>query len=164
MKNTTLCYIEENNKYLMLHRVKKDQDQSRGKWLGVGGKFEENESPDECLLREVREETGLILTEYALRGVITFVSDIYETEYMFLYTATKYDGVLREEDDGNVVPVIDGVPVPCNEGNLRFVDIDEVPKLNLWEGDREFLRKLRETNEFFTMKLVYEGDTLVEVS
>ncbi len=164
MKNTTLCYIEKDNKYLMLHRVKKDHDQSHGKWLGIGGKFEDKESPDECLLREVYEETGLKLTSYRLRGIVSFISDIYETEYMFLYTADGFDGSLLEEADGTLTPVIEGRRTPCNEGILKWVDIDKVPKLELWEGDRVFLKKLKDENDFFTLKLVYEGDSLTAVS
>ena len=164
MKNTTLCYIEKDNKYLMLHRVKKDHDQSHGKWLGIGGKFEDKESPDECLLREVYEETGLKLTSYRLRGIVTFISDIYETEYMFLYTADGYEGSLYEESDGTVTPLIGSKRTPCSEGVLKWVDIERVPDLELWEGDRIFLKKLREENDFFTLKLVYEGDSLIGVS
>ncbi len=148
----------------MLHRTKKKNDQSQGKWLGIGGKFEENESPDECLLREVSEETGLKLTSYCLRGIVTFVSDIYETEYMFLYTSDRYEGALYTEDDGSLTPVINGIKNPCNEGVLKWIDIDLVPGLELWEGDRIFLKKLAESNDFFTLKLVYEGDTLVSYS
>ena len=148
----------------MLHRTKKENDQSQGKWLGIGGKFEENESPDECLLREVFEETGLTLTSYRLRGIVTFISDIYETEYMFLYTADVFEGNLYSEDDGSLTPVIDGSKSPCDEGVLRWVSIDEVPGLELWEGDRIFLKMLAEDEEFFTLKLVYEGDALVSHS
>ena len=161
MRNTTLCYIEKNGQYLMLHRIKKDQDQSRGKWLGIGGKFEDRESPDECLLREVSEETGLTLTSYRLRGIVTFISDIYETEYMFLYTADGYKGELFEEADGSVTPMRVGKKIPCNEGVLKWVDIEAVPSLELWEGDRIFLERLRTTDEFFTLKLCYEGDSLI---
>ncbi len=164
MKNTTLCYIEKDNKYLMLHRVKKDNDQSHGKWLGIGGKFEDKESPDECLLREVYEETGLKLTSYRLRGIVTFISDIYETEYMFLYTADGYEGSLCEESDGSLTPIINGNKTPCNEGVLKWVDIDRVPDLELWEGDRVFLKKLRDEDDFFTLKLVYKGDLLTFAS
>ena len=164
MKNTTLCYIESNNKYLMLHRTMKENDQSLGKWLGIGGKFEEGESPDECLLREVYEETGLTLTSYRLRGIVTFVSDIYETEYMFLYTADGFKGALLTEEDGSLTPVVDGVRSPCNEGILRWIDTDKVTEFELWEGDRIFLRMLADSEEFFTLKLVYEGDTLVSHS
>ncbi|MBR6486739.1 MAG: 8-oxo-dGTP diphosphatase, partial [Lachnospiraceae bacterium] len=161
MRNTTLCYIEENNKYLMLHRTKKANDQSHGKWLGIGGKFEDKESPDECLLREVYEETGLKLTSYRLRGIVTFISDIWETEYMFLYTADKYEGRLNTDSDGSMTPVVNGIKKPCDEGVLRWIDIDLVPTLELWEGDRIFLEKLRTSSEFFTLKLCYEGDKLV---
>ncbi len=164
MKNTSLCYIEKDNKYLMLHRVKKDHDQSHGKWLGIGGKFEDKESPDDCLLREVYEETGLKLTSYRLRGIVTFISDIYETEYMFLYTADRFDGSLSEDTDGSLIPIIEGVKTPCTEGILKWVDIDRVPELNLWEGDRIFLKRLRENDDFFTLKLMYEGDSLISVS
>ena len=148
----------------MLHRTKKENDHSQGKWLGIGGKFEENESPDECLLREVFEETGLTLTSYRLRGIVTFISDIYETEYMFLYTADVFEGNLYSEDDGSLTPVIDGSKSPCDEGVLRWVSINEVPGLELWEGDRIFLKMLAEDEEFFTLKLVYEGDALVSHS
>ncbi|MBR4719595.1 MAG: 8-oxo-dGTP diphosphatase [Lachnospiraceae bacterium] len=164
MKNTTLCYIEKDNQYLMLHRIKKENDQSHGKWLGIGGKFEDKESPDECLLREVYEETGLKLTSYRLRGIVTFISDIYETEYMFLYTADGYEGELRTEDSGSLTPVINGVPRPCDEGILKWIDIDRVPELELWEGDRIFLKMLSERDVFFTLKLVYEGDKLISHS
>ncbi len=139
----------------------KDNDQSHGKWLGIGGKFEDKESPDECLLREVYEETGLKLTSYRLRGIVTFISDIYETEYMFLYTADGYEGCLNTDPDGNLIPVVNGVHKPCKEGILRWVDIDLVPSLNLWEGDRIFLKMLTDTDDFFTLKLCYEGDSLV---
>ena len=102
MKLTTLCYIKKDNKYLMLHRVKKEKDCNKDKWIGVGGKLEEKESPEDCLLREVFEETGLVLEEYKFRGIVTFVSDIWETEYMYLYTATKYHGTIKECDEGNL--------------------------------------------------------------
>lgn len=161
MRNTTLCYIENNGQYLMLHRTKKDNDQSLGKWLGIGGKFEDKESPDECLMREVYEETGLTLTSYRLRGIVTFISDIYETEYMFLYTADAFTGDLIEEPDGSLTPMINGLRTPCTEGVLNWVDIDAVPSLELWEGDRIFLKRLRTDNEFFMLKLCYEGDRLV---
>ena len=161
MRNTTLCYIKDNDRYLMLHRTRKEDDQSHDKWLGIGGKFEDGESPDECLLREVYEETGLTLTDHRLRGIVTFVSDIYETEYMFLYTSDSYEGKSISGEDGSFMPVIDGVPTPCSEGELKWIAIDEVPKLNLWEGDRIFLDMLRETDDFFTLKRCYEGDNLV---
>lgn len=145
MKNTTLCYVEQDGKYLMLLRNKKKQDENAGKWIGVGGKFEEGESPQDCLLREVQEETGLRLTQYRFRGIVTFVSDQYETEYMHLFTAHGFEGER----------------IPCDEGELKWVDKDEVLSLPLWEGDREFLRLLREDAPFFSLKLVYQGDKLV---
>lgn len=145
MKNTTLCYVEQDGKYLMLLRNKKKQDENAGKWIGVGGKFEEGESPQDCLLREVQEETGLRLTQYRFRGIVTFVSDRYETEYMHLFTAHGFEGEL----------------IPCDEGELKWVEKDEVLSLPLWEGDREFLRMLREDAPFFSLKLVYQGDKLV---
>lgn len=145
MKNTTLCYVEQDGKYLMLLRNKKKQDENAGKWIGVGGKFEEGESPQDCLLREVQEETGLHLTQYRFRGIVTFVSDRYETEYMHLFTAHGFEGELTA----------------CDEGELRWVEKDEVLSLPLWEGDREFLRLLREDAPFFSLKLVYQGDKLV---
>lgn len=147
MKNTTLCYIEQDGKYLMLLRNKKKQDENAGKWIGVGGKFEEGESPEECVLREVYEETGLTLKEYQFRGIVTFVSDEWGTEYMHLFTATSFTGELKE----------------CDEGELRWIPIDQVLDLNLWEGDREFLKLLGETREFFSLKLTYQKEQLVDV-
>lgn len=146
MKNTTLCYIEKDNKYLMLHRVKKENDLNKDKWVGVGGKFEENETPDECILRETYEETGLTLLKYRLRGIITFISDKWEGEYMYLYTATEFMGDICE----------------CSEGNLEWVDKSEVTNLPIWEGDKLFFEELIKDRGFFTMKLRYEGETLAE--
>ena len=131
----------------MLHRTKKENDQSHDKWLGVGGKFEKDESPDECILREVKEETGLTLTSYQLRGVMTFVSDIWETEYMFIYTADRFEGELTE----------------CSEGDLQWIKKTEVMNLKLWEGDKIFLKKLIDGDGFFTVKMEYEGEKLVKV-
>ena len=145
MKLSTLCYIERDGCYLMLHRVKKQQDVNAGKWIGVGGKLEEGESPDECAMREVMEETGLAFTHPRMRGVITFISAGWDDEIMFLYTG---------EAEGTVRP-------DCDEGILRWVPIQEVPSLNLWEGDRVFLRLLLSTQDFFSLKLSYQGDTLV---
>ncbi len=145
MKNTTLCYIEQDGKYLMLHRVKKENDENRDKWIGVGGKFEAGESPEECVLREAKEETGLTLTSFALRGIVTFVSDVWPAEYMFLFTADGFLGELRE----------------CDEGVLEWIDRDELFRLTMWEGDRIFLRLLREDAPFFSLKLQYRGETLV---
>ena len=145
MFNCTLCYIEnDRQEYLMLHRVKKENDVNRDKWIGVGGKFEEDESPEECMLREAWEETGLTLTDYRLRGIVTFVSDRWETEYMFLYTASGYTGGLKA----------------CDEGVLEWVAKDRVEQLPIWEGDRIFFRLLREERPFFSLKLTYRGDEL----
>ena len=146
MKNTCLCYIEKDGKYLMLHRVKKENDVNRDKWIGIGGKFEEGESPEECLLRETLEETGLTLSSFSFRGVVTFVSDEYETEYMFLYTSKDFSGELKD----------------CDEGVLEWVDIKKVYDLALWEGDRIFLKLLENNAPFFTLKLRYSGDRLIE--
>lgn len=146
MMNTTLCYIEKENKYLMLHRTKKENDLNEGKWIGVGGKFEKDETPEECLFREVKEETGLVLTKYRLRAVITFISNQWQTEYMYLFTANEFTGEL----------------IQCDEGELEWVDKDDILKLNIWEGDRIFLKKMIEEDHFFTLKVVYEGDKLVE--
>ena len=143
---TTLCYIERDDSYLMMHRVKKENDINKNKWIGVGGHFEESETPEECLLREVREETGLELTSWKLRGIITFSTDIYPTEYMFLYTADGYTGEMIE----------------CNEGNLEWVKKTDVYDLPIWEGDKVFFKLLEEQEEFFSLKLRYEGDKLVE--
>ncbi len=142
---TTLCYIEKDGAWLMLHRTKKEADQSHDKWLGIGGKFEDAESPQECMLREVREETGLTITDYAYRGIVTFVSDLWETEYMHLFTATGFSGELRE----------------CDEGELAWVPKDQIETLCLWEGDRLFLERLKGDSDFFSLKVEYEGDKLV---
>ncbi|WP_024347117.1 NUDIX hydrolase [Lacrimispora indolis] len=144
---TTLCYIEREGRYLMLHRIKKKGDMNQDKWLGVGGHLEEGESPEECLLREVKEETGLSLRSYRLRGIITFVSDKYPDEYMFLYTADAYEGALTE----------------CEEGELKWVPKEETGGLSLWEGDRIFFELLLADIPFFSLKLVYRGDHLAEV-
>ena len=148
MKLTTLCYIEnDRDEYLMLHRTKKENDLNHDKWIGVGGKFEEAESPEECLLREVKEETGLTLLDYRLRGVITFVSDEFPCEYMYLFTADRFEGELTA----------------CDEGELRWIPKEEVLRLNLWEGDRAFLKMLAEDRPFFTMKLNYKGYELTDI-
>ena len=144
---TTLCYIEQDQKYLMMHRVKKAHDVNHDKWIGVGGHFEPDETPEECLLREVKEETGLTLENYRLRGVITFLCDHWQTEYMFLFTADQFSGVLTD----------------CDEGTLEWVKKEDVYKLPIWEGDKIFFHLLEEREEFFSLKLRYTGDTLVEV-
>ena len=146
---TTLCYIEKEDRYLKLHRISKKNDVNKEKWIGVGGHFEKDESPEDCLLREVKEETGLALTSYHFRGIVTFIlkdkgSEL--TEYMCLYTADYYEGTLCD----------------CNEGVLKWVDKNEIFNLNLWEGDRIFLRLLQENHPFFSLKLVYEGNCLKE--
>lgn len=145
---STLCYIEKDGKYLMLHRTVKKNDVNKDKWIGVGGHFEQDESPEECVLREAKEETGYTLTSYKFRGLVTFISGNGITEYMSLFTADQFEG---EE-------------IACDEGELEWVEKEKVYDLNLWEGDKIFLRLLVETNEFFSLKLVYDGhDKLVDV-
>ena len=148
MEITTLCYIEKDNKYLMLKRVKKKEDINKGKWIGVGGHFEEGESPEECVCREVLEETGLRLKSYKARGILTFVQNKTFTEYIWLFTADEYEGELIE----------------CDEGILEWIDKDKLSELELWEGDRIFLELLNTEEEFFLLKLEYEGDKLVKYS
>ena len=146
-KLTTLCYIEKGDSYLMLHRVSKKHDVNKDKWIGIGGHFEENESPEECLLREAKEETGLTLTSYRFRGVVTFISDTCEAELMCVFTADGYTGELIE----------------CDEGELCWVDKAMGPNLPAWEGDQLFLDLLLSGEKrFFSVKLQYEGDRLVE--
>ena len=148
MRNTTLCYLEnDRGEYLMLHRVKKQHDVNQDKWIGVGGKFEENESPDECLLREVREETGLSLTDYRFRGVVTFLTDGgWEGEYMYLFTARCWEGELDSA---------------CAEGELEWVSKDRVLQLPIWEGDKIFLDLLAREHPVFLLTLEYAGDRLI---
>ena len=146
MKNTTLCYLKRDNKYLLLHRIKKENDLNHDKWVGVGGKFLENERPEECLKREVLEETGLTLKNYRYMGLVTFVSDEWEGEYMHLFLGTDWEGTVSE----------------CDEGVLEWVDIEKVNTLPIWQGDKIFLDLIKDdTADFFTLKLVYKGDTLV---
>lgn len=145
MLNTTLCYLERGEEYLMLHRVKKARDLNHDKWIGIGGKCEEGESPEDCLLRECREETGLTLTDYRYRGLVTFVSNQAPTEYMHLFTASAWTGEPRE----------------CDEGRLAWMEKSRLLSLPMWEGDRIFLRLLEERAPFFSLKLQYEGDRLV---
>ena len=146
MLNCTLCYIEDpQGRYLMLHRVKKKNDVNHDKWIGIGGKFEDGESPEECICREVKEETGLTLTDYRFRGLVTFVSDLCPTEYIHVFTATGYTGELIE----------------CDEGDLAWVDKHRLGELPLWEGDRLFLDLLEEDAPFFSLKLQYEGERLL---
>lgn len=144
MLQTTLCYLEENGKTLMLHRIKKKNDVNHDKWIGIGGKLEHGESPEECMLREFGEETGLVVTGWAYRGIVTFVSDTW-CEYMHLFTADAYEGELCE----------------CSEGTLEWVDTQKLTLLPIWEGDKVFLNLLRTRETFFSLKLVYEGERLV---
>ena len=143
---STLCYIEKDDKYLMLHRTKKKNDINKDKWLGIGGKFEEGESPEECIVREVMEETGLKLNSYQLRTIVTYVSTNWETEYMYVFTSNDFTGDL----------------IGCNEGDLQWIDKKEVTKLNTWEGDKIFVEKLQNDSGFFTVKFEYDGDKLVK--
>ena len=146
MKQTTLCYLEQDDKYLMLHRVKKANDASHDKWIGVGGKCEADESPDECMKREVKEETGLDILEWRYRGIVTFISDVWPCEYMHLFTASRWCG---EE-------------IACDEGELAWIEKQRLFDLTLWEGDKIFLRLLMNPEQpFFSLKLVYQGDDLV---
>ena len=145
MELTTLCYIEKENSYLMLHRVKKKKDLNKGKWIGVGGHIEFGESPEDCIVREVKEETGLELTSYRLRGIITFVTDQKQSEYIFLYTADGFEGEIKT----------------CEEGILKWIEKDKIPSLNLWEGDRVFLDLLQKEIPVFSLKLEYKEEHLV---
>lgn len=146
--NSTLIYVERGGQYLMLHRTKKENDMNRDKWLGIGGKFEPGESPEECALREAKEETGLTLTHWRYRGIVTFVSDRWETEYMHLFTANAWTGEVKT----------------CDEGELKWIDKKAVLELPLWEGDKIFLKLLDADEPFFSLKLRYEGETLKEAA
>ena len=146
MINTTLCYIEKDGKYLMLHRIKKENDLNKDKWIGIGGKFEPKESPEQCNHREAYEETGLTLGNCEYRGIVTFVSDKWETEYMHLFTCSDFSGQLKE----------------CDEGELCWVDKKELYHLPLWEGDKIFLKLIENPNtQFFSLRLEYQGETLI---
>ena len=142
---STLCHIEQDGKYLMLHRTAKEKDVNKDKWIGVGGHFEKNESPEECLLREVKEETGYTLTSWRFRGIVTFVYGDEITEYMHLYTADGFEGE----------------PIDCDEGELEWVEKNKVTQLNIWEGDKIFLRLLAEEHPFFSLKLVYDTNDVL---
>ena len=144
MKLTTLCYVEKDEKYLMLYRNRKKDDENCGKWIGVGGKFENNETPFECMRREVFEETGLVVTGAKMRGIVTFVSDKFGCEYMFLYTVNDFEGTLHK----------------CDEGELEWIDKTKLLSLPMWEGDRIFLELLDTDIPFFSLKLCYSGDKL----
>ena len=147
MKNTTLCYIEKDDAYLMIHRVKKKNDENKDKWIGIGGKLEAGESPFDCARREVLEETGLTLENIRYRGIITFVSNIYGTEYMHLFSSDSFVGEIKKD---------------CDEGNLEWIKKQDLYSLHMWEGDKIFLELLDTEERFFSLKLVYEGDTLIE--
>jgi len=144
---TILCYLERNHQYLMLHRVSKKNDMNKDKWIGVGGKFLPGEAPEECLLREVKEETGYTLDSYDYRGILTFINDSYPTEYIFVYTSKEFSGT----------------PIECDEGVLEWVDKDKVFDLNLWEGDKEMFCLLNTCDAPFSLKLCYEKDQLKEI-
>ena len=147
MYNSTLCYVLRGNDVLMLHRVKKKNDVNHDKWIGIGGKFEQNESPDECLLREAMEETGLKLTSWRCRGIVTFLPNApWEGEYMYLFTADEFEGEIGE----------------CNEGDLQWVSRDFLDRLPKWEGDQIFLELLWQDAPFFLLTLRYDGDRLTE--
>ena len=146
MRNTTLVHLERDGCYLMLHRVRKERDENRDKWVGIGGKFEPGESPEDCALREVLEETGLTMHSWRYRGIVTFVSDEWGTEYMHLFWSDDFTGTLRD----------------CDEGELEWVDKQRILRLPIWEGDRIFLRLLEEDVPFFSLKLRYQGDRLAE--
>ena len=146
MHNSTLCYIVKDGKVLMLHRVKKKNDINHDKWIGIGGKFEPEEAPEECILRETKEETGLTLTSWRCRGVVTFLQEGGEGEYMYLFTADDFTGELIE----------------CDEGDLQWVSMEFLDALPKWEGDRIFLNLLWQDAPFFLLTLRYQGDRLVE--
>ena len=146
MRNTSLCYIEHDGKYLMLHRVKKEHDENHDKWIGIGGKFEEGESPEDCMLREAKEETGLDILRWRYRGIVTFVSDEWGTEYMHLFTADEFAGNIKD----------------CDEGVLEWISKKELLSLPMWEGDLIFLRLIDSDTPFFSLKLCYKGDILTQ--
>ena len=146
MHNSTLCYVLRGSDVLMLHRVKKKNDINKDKWIGIGGKFEENESPDECLLREAREETGLELTSWQCRGIVTFLTETGDGEYMYLFTADGFEGETKE----------------CDEGDLQWVSREFLNELPKWEGDQIFLDLMWQNAPFFLLTLRYDHDNLVE--
>ena len=146
MKNTTLCYIEKDGKYLMLHRIKKENDENHDKWIGIGGKFESGESPFDCARREIKEETDLDPITLEYRGIVTFVSDEYGTEYMHLFTCREFSGELIKD---------------CDEGKLEWIEKEKLKNLPMWEGDRIFLELLDNEARFFSLKLCYSSDKLL---
>ena len=145
MKLTTLCYITEGERWLLLHRTKKENDENAGMWIGVGGKLETGECPEECLTREVFEETGLTLENYKFRGIVTFITDVWDDQMMFLYTSDSFTGSLKD----------------CDEGQLKWVEDGRLDKLPMWEGDRIFFDLIKNDEPFFSLKLTYKGDALV---
>ena len=145
-KHTTLCYIEKDEAYLMLHRITKKNDENHDKWIGLGGKLEEGESPFDCVRREVMEEVSLTLNSLRYCGIITFVSDKYGTEYMHLFHSDDFSGT---------------IPDSCCEGVPSWVKTNEIENLPIWEGDKIFFRLMKEKSPFFSLKLIYEGDSLV---
>ncbi len=145
VKQTTLCYLEKGDSYLMLHRVKKENDANKDKWIGVGGGFEAGESPEDCMKREILEETGFTVKAWRYRGIVTFVSDVYPTEYMHLFTVTDWEGEQKV----------------CDEGDLAWIKKEDLLSLPMWEGDKIFLKLLDEDASFFSLKLCYEGGKLV---
>lgn len=147
MKNTSLCYIEKDGAYLMIHRVKKKNDENHDKWIGVGGKFEEGESPFDSVRREILEECGVVVPAPRYRGIVTFVSDLYGTEYMHLFTASDFEGEINYD---------------CDEGELVWVKKETARSLPIWEGDKIFFDLLDTEDRFFSLKLTYEGDRLVD--
>ncbi len=148
MKLTTICYIDNGDSYLMMLRNKKKNDVNEGKWLGIGGKFEPGETPEECVCREVYEETGLTLDDYTMRGVITFSSAGWEDEYIYVFTSSDFHGELTE----------------CDEGDLKWIPKDKLLDIGIWEGDKIFLKLLLEGSPFFSVKLSYDGDILTDSS
>ena len=146
MKNTTLCYIEKDGAYLMMHRTKKINDENHDKWIGIGGKFEHGETPYDCARREIFEETNLVVDSLFYRGIITFVSDEYGTEYMHLFTVDKFHNDVKSD---------------CNEGELVWIDKNKICDLPIWEGDKIFLELIKEEKRFFSLKLTYEKDKLI---
>jgi 8-oxo-dGTP diphosphatase len=147
MKQTVLCYLEKDGQYLMIHRIKKENDENRDKWIGVGGKIEAGESPFDAARREIFEECALSPDKLDYRGIITFVSDLYGTEYMHLFTSSDFSGEVSYD---------------CDEGVLKWVKKEDIPTLPIWEGDKIFLSLLDTERRFFSLKLVYEGDTLID--
>ena len=144
MRNTSLVHLERDGKYLMLHRIKRERDENRDKWVGIGGKFEPGESPEDCAVREVFEETGLTMRSWSYRGIVTFVSDEWGTEYMHLFHSTDFTGSVKD----------------CDEGVREWVDKQALLSLPIWEGDKIFLRLLDEKRPFFSLKLRYRGEKL----